>query len=485
MRREKRPNERFAEIFGARIHALRALADWRSGGRLDSEGESGIARFVQQAAGLDSDSPYAQFAVLLETSLHFSNWVSDIRKAQLDADRHYRAARQRLSEFTDALSPDAHQPIRDAATRLLEITDPAHVKRVPEIVAGVDLPLPLLVDVPRHVSIEHVPPDAKKTEAAQPAVVFLSFTIDQAALESRHIIEPNRLHDLHVEVRLSRWLNDATSLLVEPISVEPPATYELPTYSFVRPAGLPPYVLEGSGRLLLGVPQTILSRPLEFSYRARFEPGDASAAVEGHRCLCLQSHDPRSTPVTGYWYIDERLLRIRDIVRSHGGVPDDELGWFLQVMTVLGRTAGEALQDHLFAGDWTEGNFQKEIQRRLRSDPTIGSWLEVHAHAGGGITDLSFKGIRVELKVVPEGDARGQVTPSVVAPFFGQAAQYTRASDRRLGILCVLDSTIKTSVPAHPADDLAVEQVEGPETSTLLGVVVIRGNLARPSDLSR
>lgn len=46
--------------------------------------------------------------------------------------------------------------------------------------------------------------------------------------------------------------------------------------------------------------------------------------------------------------------------------------------------------------------FQEEIKKLLRADARIGSQLEEHPRAGGGITDLSFHQIRIELKVEPE-----------------------------------------------------------------------------------
>jgi hypothetical protein len=41
-------------------------------------------------------------------------------------------------------------------------------------------------------------------------------------------------------------------------------------------------------------------------------------------------------------------------------------------------------------------------QREFPSTPRIGSELEEHPHAGRGITDLSFRSIRVELKFEEE-----------------------------------------------------------------------------------
>jgi len=122
----------------------------------------------------------------------------------------------------------------------------------------------------------------------------------------------------------------------------------------------------------------------------------------------------------------------------------------------------------------------------LRIDPKIGSELEVHPHAAGGITDLSFRKIRIELKASGED----YLTLEKSFGFSNQATQYVVGSDRRFGILCVLDHSPKRVPPGAVANDIALRPMWPPENDgagnpILLGVVIVRGNLARPSDLSR
>jgi hypothetical protein len=49
----------------------------------------------------------------------------------------------------------------------------------------------------------------------------------------------------------------------------------------------------------------------------------------------------------------------------------------------------------------SEAEFQKQVREWLRQQPAIGSQLEEQAHSTGGRTDLSFRGIRIELKSEP------------------------------------------------------------------------------------
>jgi hypothetical protein len=68
----------------------------------------------------------------------------------------------------------------------------------------------------------------------------------------------------------------------------------------------------------------------------------------------------------------------------------------------------------------TEAEFQERLRLFLRSQPNIGSQLEEHPRSTGGITDLSYKGIRLELKSEPNK----RLTLADCQQFVGQAASY-------------------------------------------------------------
>ena len=488
MRQLTSSTEAFQKVFNARVEAVDALrrlfvSPWPDDIDLASKAETLLE--ASHALGEGSiSSRYKRFGGLLKAADHLANWRSGVRAAERDADRHRRAAQESLRDlYSDEADTEEEREMALVADRLMNVAEPREVLEIPSLLLRIALPLPLI-----RVTSEC---DPVSSEMPQPlpdedeSLAFVSFALDGRALATPHVIQPNQLQDLRVEVRVSRWPEDADELILAPVSVEPQDTYDMPRFSFRRPQhGSPPHVLSDVGRLLVRVPQTILSRPLEFTYSAWFAPGEHQLSLEGHRCVRLQSHDPKVAAVTGYRYIDEKLLDIRNQIRIAGRIPDEELGHFLQVMTVLGRTAGEAVQDGLFVGQWTESEFQSEIQARLRRDASIGSALEVHPQVGGGITDLSFMGIRIELKV----DATGLAEPNDLIRFFDQTGQYVSGSDRRLGILCALDSSPKSKAPGPPSNDIVVEELVPPGAkgaTVILGIVLVRGNLSRPSDLSR
>jgi len=118
----------------------------------------------------------------------------------------------------------------------------------------------------------------------------------------------------------------------------------------------------------------------------------------------------------------------------------------------------------------------------LRQRPDIGSEIEEHPHAAGGVTDLSFRGIRLELKVV----ADKPVAVNDVDEFVPQTTAYAPGSDRRFGLLVVLDSSPKREPAGSAANDIFLRELRPPTGGSfpiLIGAVIIRGNLPKPSSL--
>jgi hypothetical protein len=427
---------------------------------------------------------YARFVRALSTLRRLLEWRHAVRSAEVEADRFLRSALVEAKALAHELNadPDA-TALAVVANKVLHLNEVDQVPGIAELLLHVPLPLPLFINIePRGRAPGQLP-------SVQPevSVAFLSFSLQDGDFADPQTIEPELLHDLSVEVRVSRWPQGAEELVLDAVSAEPPDVYSLPRFSFQRPDGDPPYTLRKSGRMLLRVPQALAARPLEFAYRAWFSPESCGArlVVEGQRHLRVQSYDPERNPISGYAEVDQRLIAIRREARMHPGVRDKPLGSFLTILAALGGIAGQALQDGLFHGKWTESRFHRDMLRRLRDRKEIGSELEEHPRAGGGLTDLSFQRIRIELKVEPNQ----YVSTEEAGRFLGQTSQYVVGSDSRFGVLCLLDCSPKTGAPASVANDIALQTVLPPGSAggvpLFIGVVIVRGNLATPSDLSK
>jgi hypothetical protein len=422
--------------------------------------------------------------MILEAVSHLANWQNAVRSAEVDADRFLRSARIRARDVAKEVGETSgSEKLLTVAHRIAELSDVDDVPDLAKLLLSVPLPLPVFTEMARSVGLGGTPLPKKKSSGV--IVAFTSFLLDGSSFKEPHTVEPRVVHDLTVEASISQWPAEAQELVLEPISVEPSASYELPTFSISRPVGAPPYSVSQRGRMVLLLPQALSARPLEFTCRARFlpDPGESAVFVQGQRGLRAQGFDPNRNPLSGYAVVDQRILQIRDEARRAPAISDCELDNFLLLLTAVGGIAGQSLQDNLFPRTYSECEFQDNMKMLLRSNRLIGSGLEEHPHAGGGITDLSFRGIRLELKA----DDSHLVTIKDAERFLPQTAQYVVGSDRRFGLLTLLDCSPKTEAPGSPANDIVLKVVPPPTGGSLpisIGVVIVRGNLAKPSALS-
>ncbi len=418
------------------------------------------------------------FAILLEACARLVAWKTAVRDCEADAERYLRGAKFLLSE---AAAKGLQVPISmtKPAQMIAGLADVSKIGEVFRDVLAVPLPITFPLESPRAFR-ERVAREPRE-EVPPVVVAFTSFSVNGQQFKKDQKLNLNIGYDLEVEIALSRWPENEVDLRLEPLSVEPSETYSLPTFVFSKPEGSAPFNFHASKRMLIKQAASFLARPMAFTYRATFSKTD-DITTEGQRHLSVRCFDPKSDPQSGYEQVDQKLVAIRDQARRYPAVNDAELNAFLVLMAGVGGIAGQSLQDNLFNGEWKEAPFQKDMVARLRSRPSIGSALEEHPHASGGITDLSFLGVRLELKAISDHP----VTRADVENHLPQTVQYVTGSDKRFGILCILDTHPKTTASGSVADDITFEVQTGPSGDGLpigIGVVIIRGNLSKPSSL--
>src|SRR5690606_37442084 len=121
--------------------------------------------------------------------------------------------------------------------------------------------------------------------------------------------------------------------------------------------------------------------------RRQFE-GDGASAMQPSTALAL----------TGYSKTARQVVRVRSDLPADPNVTALEVSAVMEIVRVLGNLAGAAVQDALYPAAIDEAAFQRDVRQRLRSNAAIGSKLEEQAQSTGGRYDLSFCGIRIELK---------------------------------------------------------------------------------------
>ena len=322
---------------------------------------------------------YLLYAGLLECAARLTSWTTAIRSCEADADRYLRGAKVVAQDSVGAFNGELGQPARTCNDLIAQATTVSDV--IPIYDAMLAIPLPIAGPLPPPRS--RVPFGSRDQQKAEPKVVvaFTSFAIDGKPFEKNQLLNLDVGYDLEVEIGLSSWPNNEEELRLEPLSVEPSDSYELPSFSFPRPSGDAPFSIRTSRRMVVKRANSFLARPLEFSYRARFSSSSTEIITQGQRHLTVRCFDPKKDPLSGYEQVDLRLVAIRDLARRATGISDVELNNLLILLAAVGGIAGQALQDNLFSGTWTEQEFQAEVRRLLRSQPRIGSGLEEHPHA--------------------------------------------------------------------------------------------------------
>lgn len=457
-------------------------------GVLDAEGLAQAASEVSAAAESINDeairTEYVAFGHVLEAMSFLVRWKRSIRAAEVDADRYRKAAAAVAKELAVGHSRFVAGGVVE---RIASIADLDDVGSIASDALAIRLPLPLSKDLyPRRSEmVASVVSPTSSEEPSASVVAFSRFEFESAPVTDPQVVTPGLLHELTVDVSLSEWPAGLEEILLEPLSVVPRSSYEMPVFSLRRTAGGPPHHWRETAKFVIRDAQSLETGPLEFQYRALGEPAASNVDIvlEGQRSLHFFAYDPAMDPQTGYAGIDRKLLDIRTAVRR-AHVPETDIAPFMRLMTALGSIAGRALSGSLFSGsDWPEKVFQQVMTDKLRSDRRIGSDLEEHPAVAGGTTDLSLQRVRLELK------AEGSKTVAVsdARNYSEQESQYVAGSDRRLGIICILDYSEKSVAPGMPANDIDLLTISPPGGGAplLLGVVVLRGNLRRPSDYSK
>jgi len=430
-----------------------------------------------------SANVYSSFADLVGIAAQLVGWRAAVLQAELDGDRHLRAAKAKailwIAEYGSATEvPD----LLGIALRVNEVTDIVHVGNFCAGLAAIPLPIGYYAEEHR-LTLRQSPNDDRQPPPPDLEIAFLLFRINGEAAAEVHFVAPGVLHDLEVEVRISRWADGADLLQLKPVTIEPSSSYELPVFEFPRPSDKPPYIMRKTGRALLKYAQHIGARPYEFKYAAWFSPNasEQALAVVGQRTLRLEGIDVTNSPVTGYVHVDSKLLEIRDRLRRYHRQSQDELASVMEVLQPIASLAARSLQDAIFDSSVSEGTFQKALRDELRKAPRIGSKLEEHPRSGAGVMDLSFQGIPIELKY----EADRLLTLEDCERFAQQTQSYVVANGKRVGILCVLDNSKKVTPPFPAEDGIRLLSLNDGGSPVHVVVVLIQGNLSRPSDLSR
>ena len=303
---------------------------------------------IHQAAAGESTVPteiaWIAWAKIFRVIGHLLRWDTAVQAADVDAERHLRAA-QRQAEILAAGTLALHalgdlllRPMLTALTEVAHMTQPGEVAGLARSLAPVPLQVRAVSTPDR--KIRSSPSRDDQGQGSDQAVGICR--LDGVLVTNAHVLRPDEVHDLGLEIRLTEWPDQATALEVTFLTVLSPDQARLP--SFVSP-GSPRddgiYRLSGSGSLSISFSLPAGAAPLAFPVAARFTgPGiDEVFPVAGHAELRLRPFDATTDGLTRRPQLDERIVDMYTVL--HGkNLNAEDVQAFCRLYTAI---AGKAV----------------------------------------------------------------------------------------------------------------------------------------------
>ncbi len=485
--RQTQTEEVFLEAYDCRVNIINGIADMKSVGEKCSalnNIKSDIDKIIELLGNNYVKEFYLIFKSLFTAYEFLTQWEEAVKNAAENSGRFHEAYKYHIKEaFKKINGLEPNKDLVNAASGMDNIVVTDDIGKALKSLSAIPLPLPIHWEEDPELK-KHYLQETKNAKREPMITAFLNFKINNENLQDPHLIDPNTLYDLNLEVRINRWPGNSEKLVIQPLSDVTGENYQMPTFEISKNEKNKTYHV--SGRMAIKIGQTFESQPLEFVYQAYILPGQEVIAVTGNNRINVRSNSEGKLIISGYYEADKVLMTVRSKITKEAGITSEQRINFLLVMKHLANIAGQALASNDFPDVWAEKDFQTEIRKRLRAVPEIGSQLLEHPNVAAGIPDLFFKKLQIELKTQNEKI----VTLDNAQSFSQQGAQYVAGSDNRLGIICILDCSDKKLAPGSLMNDIGLISVPVPGIiqggfPLILGVVIIRGNLGKPSSFSK
>ena len=328
---------------------------------------------------------------------------------------------------------------------------------------------------------------------ANPIVRLITF-LDGHPIASPHILRPNLLYPLEFHVRGLDWPDSASRLHLTLSSTCPSEEYSLSDFVLEKPTAIQDGQFDGQlkGNVNFRSGQSSLVDDIVFAVHGAFETTEGAlmeVPVIGHYELRLRViSESGNSIVSGNRPVDRHLMELISKLLSDCPTIQDEMPELLEMLPALARLVATYAQEAIYKGESnvSEREFQRTVVRDLRMQ--LGQDVQEHPSQAGGITDVRYKGVIVELKVEGENGDRADIAQK----YTSQVAQYASVEARQVSVLLVLDLTPKDNPPGDIRNDIMLTDIETHGGSNLTKnfpskafVFVVNGNTKSPSTYSR
>jgi len=357
------------------------------------------------------------------------------------------------------------------------------------------LPLPLIYwqKDDRNDSLGFAASKTPSKPVPSPLVRVIAF-LDNQPLATPTLIKPGLLYSLKLRLRGIAWPDAAKSLHLLPITTCPQDEYAISKFQLTKPqvASDGEYTGEIDGQVKFNSPQSSILEDIIFRLRGAFELDSGEfkdVPVIGHDQLRLRVVSAESHPLlAGNRQLDRHIEELVTRMLTEALSTQSELHDLMPMLQALNKLLATYAQEAAYKDRATvpESEFQKTVLRDLRLQ--LGQEVQEHPGQAGGVTDIRYRGVIVELKVERETGDRKKICQKYTA----QPTQYAGVEARQVSIALVLDLTPKLlppgdirndvnliDVPTHGGDD------ETKNYPSKAFVFVVNGNVQSPSSYSK
>jgi hypothetical protein len=450
-------------------------------------------------AGLREAESANQMADALRLAAQLCRWAAAVLDAAPDAQKFLASAQLLGAALVERMRNERPSPtVKKIAEWVSAVESTSDPKAVPGLLASLSVvPMPVFYfelrdpyELLRKKFLgSEVASDAPPQSSRIPdnIVVKILFFLDGQPWLTPQAIKSGVQYDLDVQVAASRWPGSNWHLDIDYVSIADPATY------YITPLSVSAETISRErtqhGHLIFHNPQSLLSEPSVLTVRARFVSSDGkeamTPAIVGHTELRVRALSPESYPIlTHYPTMDIQIPKIFEEVRvSLADLAPSDLDDFLKVLVHVSSYAAMVAQTGVFKGKRIDEkrDFQQHMLQALRMQ--LGEEVHEAETVGGGILDLRYRKIVIELKVEYDQKDRKKLKEKYVS----QPCQYNIASIP-VSVTCILDMTEKDHVPPNVGNDLSLETPllhgygsEPPSYPSKVAVLIIEGNLRSPS----
>lgn len=425
-------------------------------------------------------------------------WAVGRRSGEADSGRHLEAAKELALVAEEKLPTLSYPRLRDAgaaaATAIKEVSGTTALAAVGGLLARIPVPPFLIVSRNPFGGQGREVVEAEEVTPEGPFVVRVMLTVDGRPWSDPQLLRAGSMYDVGLKVVVLAWPTGSDHLVLDFVTTLPEGCCNISPFQISRPEQPSAEEHERIGNIVFPVGQSLLSEPALLQMRATFlSTSDRgftkSASVIGYHKLRARVSDPTRTPLLSrYRSLDARIEEIVDQVRGLRGVSEQHLADFIEALGAVTNYMGICAQQALYRAGQNilERDFQRDLLIHLRRQ--LGEDVQEAPRQAGGITDVRFRSVTIELKV----EERVANRQEMLRGYQNQPTQYTSGTGAQLGILCVLDLTEKDLPPAPTQNNIQLLEPalhgfaagEAP-FPVRIAAVIVDGNLRSPSSYSR